>query len=655
MTTTAASPDPLAGATDAPAALLALHREGALAAAFPRLPALLRDLTDEQVLQAGRLLTRLDPRQVRAEHPATPTLRVALTGHGTLPALLPALSARLAGHGVLIEPYQAAFDGYVFELGDPDSRLYAAEPQLTVAVLDAAVIADELPLPWGPDDVAEVFERRLGVIEGLCERFAARNSGTLALTTMPLPRSLAAQLIDHRSRARLGAVWREANARLLRLSERHPAVLVLDLDTLVAEGVAVQDARLDAYAKAHLSDALLGRLARELGHLGAHLAGRTRKCLVLDLDGTLWGGVLGEDGPDGVEVGHGLRGEAFSSFQRLARQIGAQGVLLAVASKNDLDPVLDMLRGPRMTLREQDFVRVTANWSAKPRNLRDLAAELNIGLDALVFADDSPTECGLVRTVLPEVAVVELGSDPAEHAGRLLREGWFDVRELTAEDHARPARYREEVSRQDFRASFDGLDDYLDQLQLHVRVARPTAAELPRISQITLRTNQFNLTGARLDPAEVARRAQDPDHLVLGVHVGDRFGDSGLVGAVFARREGDTLRLENFLLSCRVFARGVEQAVLAWLLHTAPGLGARQVLAQYRPTAKNSAFSGFYPANGFSVLAEDEAEAETKAETKTGTKTETKTFRHDLADPPPIPAHLRLTDEVSGPVPVAGT
>jgi FkbH-like protein len=632
----AANPIPAADAADPLAAIVALHREDALAAAFPRLPALLRDLTDEQVLQAGRLLTRLDPARVRAEHPATPTLRVALTGHGTLPALLPALTARLAGHGVLIEPYQAAFDGYVFELGDPDSRLYAAEPQLTVAVLDAAVIADDLPLPWGPDDVAAAFEHRLGVIEGLCERFAARNSGTLVLTTMPLPRALAAQLIDHRSRARLGAIWREANARLLRLSERHPAVLVLDLDPLAAEGVAVRDARLDAYAKAHLSDALLGLLARELGHLGAHLVGRTRKCLVLDLDGTLWGGVLGEDGPDGVELGHGLRGEAFTAFQRLARQIGAQGVLLAVASKNDPEPVRDMLSGPRMTLRDTDFVRVVANWSAKPGTLRQLAAELNIGLDALVFADDSPTECGLVRTVLPEVAVVELGADPAEHAGRLLREGWFDVRELTAEDHARPARYREEISRLDFRASFDGLDDYLEQLELRVRVARPTAAELPRVSQLTLRTNQFNLTGARLDPAEVTRRAQDPAHLVLGVHVGDRFGDSGLVGAVFARLGGETLRLENFLLSCRVFARGVEQAVLAWLLRTAGELGAREVVAQYRPTAKNAAFSGFYAGHGFRLLAEDE--------------TGTRTFRHDLADPPAIPAHLRLTADVQRPV-----
>lgn len=618
-----------AGVVDAAVSeLLRLHRDGLLGAEYPQIAPLLSVLPDAELLRMGQLLGRLDPRDVQASHPSVPALRVAVTGHGTLPVLIPALTAQLARHGVLLVPHATDFDSYIFELGDSGSSLYSFGPQLALAVLDASVIIDELPVPWTPADVAEVFERKLALIEGLCDRFAADSAGTLVLNTMPLPRSVAGQLVDHRSRARLGAIWREGNARLLRMSEGCPSVLVVDLDTLVAEGLPVEDSRLSIYAKAHLTDTLLARLARDIGHLGAHLVGRGKKCLVLDLDDTIWGGTLGEDGPEGIEVGQTHRGEAFVSFQRLAKQLTAQGVLLAAASKNDLEPVLEVLREhPRMVLREEDFVRVKADWRPKALNLRELAEELNIGVDSLVFVDDSYAECGLVRTGLPSVAVVEVGDDPAEHVDLLLRDGWFDMRELTSEDHARAALYRDELARKDFQDSFGAVGDFLKQLDVRVRLSPVGEPELARISQLTLRTNQFNMTTERLQSANVAQLAQDPDHLVLGIHVSDRFGDSGLVGAAFAHVETDTLHIDNFVLSCRVFSRGVEQAVLSSILRQAREDGIRQVVGRYRPTAKNGKFHDFYLANGFENIGEN------------GSAT---SFRHDLQAILPLPAHLRV-------------
>nr|WP_157555065.1 HAD-IIIC family phosphatase [Herbidospora sakaeratensis] len=608
------------------------------AAEWPSVRGLLAELPDDALPRAGRFLARLDPAEVLAAHPATPVVSLYVTGHGTLAALRPALAVELARHGLLAGVALADFDAWVRDLADPASELYttlgkAGGPAFALAVLDPGIVAAELPPPWRADDAARVLDAKVTLIEKLAATFAATARGaTLVLNTLPLPRELTAQLLDRRERAALGAAWREANARLLRLDR--PEVAVVDLDPLLAEGIRARDPRQSVYAKAHLTDDLLAAYAREVGHLARQAAGLAKKVLVLDLDETVWGGVLGEAGPEGIEVAEGYRGEAFTRFQRVVRQLGSQGVLVAAVSKNDPEPVAGVLRDhPGMTLRDGDFVQVRANWRPKHDNLAELAADLNLAVDSFVFADDSPFERGLVRRELPGVAVVDLTAEPALHVAALLRDGWFDVPRLTSEDRARPARYREEDARRGFLEGFDSLDGYLAELGTEVRLAPADPAQLDRVSQITLRTNQFNLTTRRLSPAEVRDLADDPDARVLAIASADRFGEHGLVGAVLLRRDGAVLRVENFLLSCRVFARGIEQAVLGAVLEHARASAAREVRAAYRRTAKNGRVAGFYPEAGFATVHADEAGAE---------------FRHDLTRPPePVP-HIRLSADFGG-------
>jgi FkbH-like protein len=615
--------------------LLELAAAGRLAAEYPLVCRIVAALAEQEqarggLTRAGRLLERVDPAEIQRLHPDLPGVSVGITGHGTLSGLTPPLRAEFARHGLVARPMVTGFDGYVRELGDPDSDLSTARPDLVLCVLDPAMVFDEVPVPWTPEDVERAATAKVALIERLAERYTGTGRGTLVLNTMPLTRRHTAQLVDWRSRARLGAVWRRANARLLALADRHPSVVVIDLDPLVAEGVPVGDDRLGTYAKAHLTDDLLADYAREIGHLARNLVGRTKKCLVLDLDDTLWGGVLGDDGVDGIELGGGYRGEAFLAFQRVAKQLGAQGVLLAAVSKNDPDLVERALRDhPAMALREADFVQVVANWRPKHENLAGLADRLGLAVDSFVFVDDSPYERGLVRRELPGVAVVDVDGEPALHAARLLRDGWFDQRELTGEDRVRPARYREEAARKGFLDRFDSVEDYLRELDVRVRVGPATEAEAARVSQLTLRTNQFNLTGRRLQPQDVRRLLDDPDALVLAVHVADRFGDSGLVGAVLARWRGDLLHIDNFLLSCRVFSRSVEEACLNWVLRHARDRGAAAVLAGYRPGKRNGLVRDFYPRNGFVPEGDD------------GT---TLTFRHPLTEIAPPPAHIRLVE-----------
>lgn len=607
--------------------LVELHRSGRLAAAYPEVAALLAALPAAEGRAVAPLLARLDPDEVIARHPDVPVVRVAVTGHGTLAELIPALTVEMARHGLLLRPSTGDFDGWVHDLADPGRPVYAGGADLVLCVLDPMVVFDELPAAWTADDAERILAEKTALLDALVARFTAAHSAVLVLNTLPLPRHLSAQLIEHRARARLGAAWREANARLLRLAERHPSVVVIDLDPLLASGLPATDVRLSLYAKCHLSAELLAAYAREVGHLARHITGRTRKVLALDLDGTVWGGVLGEDGPEGIEVCDGYRGQAFSAFQRAVKQIGAQGVLVAAVSKNDPEPVRQVLtEHPGMVLRDEDFVLVTANWRPKTGNLRDAARALNLGLDSIVFLDDSEYECGLVESELPEVVTVRLDAEPAGHLTRLLADGWFDVLELTADDRARPARQREESERVSFLQSFNTIDEYLRTLDVEVTLAPVAERDVVRVSQLTLRTNQFNLTTVRLQPAEVTALSAGPDSAVLGIRSRDRFGDNGLVGAVFLRTHGDTLLIDNFLLSCRVFSRGIETACLAALLEAARATGAREVRAQYRPTSKNSGVRDFYERHGFARVpgAGD-------------------VFCHDLAAPPTVPEHVRLS------------
>ncbi|MEU6227065.1 HAD-IIIC family phosphatase [Streptomyces sp. NPDC047042] len=608
--------------------LRTLAGQGRLALEHPSVAALLAGLEPEDLARAGRLLARLDRAEVLRHHPDTPVLTVSVTGSSTLGALLPPLTGEFARHGLLLNPLMGDYDGWITELQDLDGPLYTAQPDLVLCVLDAEAVFHSVPSPWRAADVEAASAQTLAMVDRLAAHYMRHGTGTLVLNTVPLLRAHTHQLVDLASRAQLGAAWREFNAGLLRLSARHERVVVVDLDPLLAAGGPVHDERLATYARAQLGEELLGRYARELGHLARTLRGRTKKVLVVDLDNTLWDGILGDDGKDGIAAATTFRGEAFGRFQQVVKQLGSQGVLLAISSKNDREPVLEVLRDhPDMVLREEDFVRVNADWNPKDGNLRDIADRLNLGTDSLVFVDDSPFETGLVRSSLPEVAVIPLDEEPASHIGRLLADGWFDVRELTAEDRARAGQYRSEAARKSLLDSAGSQAAYLAELGVRVELSPVREHEVARVAQLTLRTNQFNLTTQRLQTADVRTRLDDPDHWVLAVRTSDRFGDQGLVGAVFARLSPEALHLDNMILSCRVFSRGIEETVLAAVLGRARELGLPAVRAAYRPTAKNHRVRAFYPSLGF--------------RTSGGTE-EAPDFEHDLRELPSTPGHVRL-------------
>jgi FkbH-like protein len=633
---------------------------GGLAAGWPLVPALLAAMDAEHVRRAGELLARVDPADVRARHPSVTAVAVTITGSSTLDGLVPMIAAETARHGLAARTTVSGLGAWFADLGASTAPGWADPADLRLCVLDAHAVFAETATPWTVEDVRRALDGtldRLTAVADAAERAAEQGvvagagaGSLLVLNTVPLTALHAHQLVDHRSRMRLGAAWREFNAALLRLGVERRSVIVIDMDVLAAGAGPLEDPRLRAHTRTHFADDVLAGYAREVGHLAAALTGRTRKCLVLDLDGTLWGGVLGEDGPAGVVVGPdgGGTGEAFAAFGRLVRQLGSQGVLLAVCSKNDPGPVDAALRGhPGLPLRDDDFAVVVAGWEPKDAGLATIARRLDLGVDSLVFVDDSAFERGLVRAALPEVALVAVdGDEPARHADALLADGWFDTLELTAADRGRGADYRRRAARTRLRERCDTLADYLAELAVEVDVSPAAGGDAGRIAQLTQRTNQFNLTTRRMTPADVDRlvaaaaaaapppvaaapipaAAAPPPAagaapgvragavLPLAIRYRDRFGDLGIVGAAFLRLDGEpdhpvphtvahtVAHIDNLLLSCRVFGRGVEQACVAGLAETARGAGAGVLRGHYASTAKNARFADFYPRSGFTPV-----------------------------------------------------
>ncbi|MEU6600894.1 HAD-IIIC family phosphatase [Streptomyces flaveolus] len=619
--------------TDTPLARLrTLAGQGSLVEHYGSVAGILADMVSDgdaaDLIRAGTLLKRLDSDLIKKHHPGTRTVSLAVTGWSTLDGLIAPLTAELARHDWILDPHVSDFGSYRKDLNDTNGQLYTGNFEAVLCVLDAQAVLDRLPGPWTASDVEKAVSDFGTELEELTERFLTEGSGRLVLNTITLPRSLTHQVVDHATRCQIGIHWRELNIRLLRLAARSDRVAVIDMEPLVAASGPLSDARMAQYAKMRVSDELLAAYAREVAHLIRAFRGRSKKVLVVDLDNTLWDGILGDDGPDGIAAASTLRGEAFGAFQRVIRQLASQGVLLAVCSKNDEGPVRQVLSSHAdMTLRLQDFVRITANWRPKEANLRLLAQELDLGLDSFVFVDDSPAECGLVASTLPQVAVVRLDDEPALHIERLLMDDWFATLRLTAEDRTRSESYRALTARQSLREAAGSAESYLRDLGVTVSVSTAKGFEAERLSQLTLRTNQFNLTGERLSAAEVTARCADPECLVLSVRSADRFGDNGLIGAVFARRRGSTMHIDNMLLSCRVFDRGVETAAMVSLLAYARAHGHTAVTGTYRATERNRRFADFYPSLGFTRGDSTETEAE---------------FRHSLEEVPGVPDHLQL-------------
>lgn len=569
--------------------------------------------------------------------------RLAILSSHTVDHLAPAIRVAGLGRRLALDLHFAPYGQYRQALLGGDPALEAFAPDLVLFALDLHDAGLAPPLDARAEDVESVVAAKVEELKGLWRRARTRFGATVIQqtflnTAQPLFGSFEAlaPAAPFTVAERLNAVLREA--------ARREGVLLLDLD-----GHAARHGRRHWYDAARwhqgkqlVSPALSPVHGDLLARVAAASAGLTRKCLVLDLDNTLWGGVIGDDGLHGILLGQGsAAGEAHLAFQHYCRLLARRGVILAVCSKNDERNALEAFtQHPEMLLKRGDIAAFAANWDDKARNIRRIARTLEIGLDSLVFVDDNPAERAIVRQELPEVAVPELPDDVADYAARLADSGSFEAAAFTPDDAHRREQYALNAER---RASLDAatdMDSFLRGLEMRLAAGPVTRVDLARVTQLTNKTNQFNLTTRRHREADIERFMADPATVTLQARLADRFGDNGLISVVIARPDAawpaDTLLIDTWLMSCRVLGRGVETAVLDLLAQAARERGARELVGQYLPTPKNGLVAEHYAKLGF---------RETPA--PAGMEPDSRFWRLDLAGHAPGAHHIHIREAVA--------
>lgn len=373
---------------------------------------------------------------------------------------------------------------------------------------------------------------------------------------------------------------------------------------------AFHDPKLYAIAKMPISTQALPAVASRVVDAILARKGRFHKCAIVDLDNTLWGGVIGDDGLEGIQIGELGQGHAFTEFQTWLKELKNRGVMLAVCSKNDEANAKEpFLRHPEMVLKLDDFSAFVANWEDKASNIRRIQKELNIGLDSMVFFDDNPFERNLVRTMLPEVEAPELPEDPAEYTAFARMQNLFDTNSYSDEDRVRTERYLAEKSRTELSAGIDNYDDYLKALGMKAVCAPFDAFHIPRIAQLTQRSNQFNLRTVRYSEQEIEEIAANPRYVTRYYTLRDRFGEHGLIAVVILEKRENELFVNEWLMSCRVLKRGMEQFIADSILRAAREAGVARVVGEYIPTPKNAMVKELYASMGFRPLGDGLYEA----------------------------------------------
>jgi FkbH-like protein len=530
--------------------------------------------------------------------------RVALLGGYSLYPLHELLTHVLDVREQPAELFLGAYDNYTAEIMETSGELSAFRPQVVVLLPSEARCKYGGRLSDPRADQEAAARETVGGLLDLCRTVHANTQAEVILANFMLPARHDLGALRTRT---LGHDWTFRKWVNLELGlNAPPFVRILDLEFLSARSgtLAARDPRAWFESKQPCAPALLPAVTDELARLITSLRSPPKKVLVLDLDNTLWGGVVGDDGIEGIEVGDtSPRGEAFKAFQKYVASLTERGVLLAVCSKNDHETAAQPFeRHPEMVLRLSDFVSFKASWGSKADSLREMAAELELGLDSFVFVDDNPAEIEMVRQFAPEVTGLLLGPDPADYVGQLADSRLFEPPALTAEDAHRTSQYRSEAQRRVLLASVTDMDSYLASLEMQGRFADFDALDAPRLAQLIGRSNQFNLTTRRRTEAEVTALAKRPEIVAFSFRLHDRFGDHGLISIVVGEQKGATLEIDTWLMSCRVLKRQVEHEMLNELARRAVERGCTHLKGTYLATAKNHMVRAFYGAMGFSPL-----------------------------------------------------
>jgi len=541
---------------------------------------------------------------------ADKTIRLAMVGGSSLYPLHELVQQMIGAESSTgwweTELWKGDYDNYISEVLDPESELYSFKPDVIFLIPSSQRCVYQGSMTDPQDLQRAEATKTADDLLSLC-RTAHERTGAEIVVANFLP---AAEFDPGSFRVRtLGSNWSFRKLVNLELGLAAPAyVHICDAEFLATRwGTAnCYDPRAWFETKQLYSSDFSVDIAREVAGIVASLHRSSKKVLALDLDNTLWGGVIGDDGMAGIEIGGTHpRGEAFKQFQLAIASMAQRGVILAVCSKNDYKNAAEPFeKHPEMILRLKDIASFQANWEPKSENLRKIAQELNLGLDSIVFVDDNPAEIEIVKQFVPEIETIWLGPDPAEYAAQLLNCRFFEPRSITADDLNRGEQYQQQAARTQAMSSGTDMESYLESLEMRSILSEFTEVDIPRISQLINKSNQFNVTTRRRSEAEVEALISDRDHYGFSVRLADKFGDNGLISVVIVKAEDKTAIIDTWLMSCRVLKRQMEDEVVNEIVRLATARGCTKVVGHYLPTEKNGMVRDLSPRMGFALTEE---------------------------------------------------
>jgi FkbH-like protein len=526
----------------------------------------------------------------------------------TVEPIFPLLTIEAVLSNYLLDLRVGGYGSYADELLNPSSQLAQSRPDLVLVILDLEDIAGDLPNMCATGKVASVeneIEESVTRMAHLLRGFRSANSAKLVLQGFVVPDLTSlGDVGDANLASSLPNAVQLLNQKLAELCRSIAECVFFDVDRLAARHGRARwrDPRMFFASRLPVSSELFRPYSHGLVRSFSTLFRAPHKVLCTDLDNTLWGGILGEDGPEGIATGTAYPGSCYLEYQKYLKQMSSRGILLAAVSKNNLDDVHEAfrVRAADLALKLEDFVAIRINWNDKAQSLRELAEELSLGLDAFVLVDDSPVECEAIRQHLPEVAVIEASvTEPWRIVEALAEQPFFDVALVSNDDVNRVGEYKAQALRAELAESVGSRDEFLASLGIMCTFQSAMLAPLSRSVQLLAKTNQFNLTTRRRSASEIEEFASAEGGQAVAVRVRDRFGDAGVVGLALARNRGKDCLIDSFLLSCRVIGRGIEAALLAHLGRHARQSGATRLVGEFIPTKKNAPCATFYSDHGF--------------------------------------------------------
>jgi len=535
-------------------------------------------------------------------------INIAILSSFTSNGIKEALYVKCCALGIFPRIYVGEYKQYTQEILNPESGFYQSTPNLIILFIDAMTL-------WG-DDFFQVYRKsdasrkewvseNIADLESLIEKIKEQSSAKILLHNLSVPEYSPLGILENKQDFGFFEATASLNQQLKEAHKTDQQVFIFDYDAFCSKigkqnimdhrMYYVGDMKLNLNHVPALADAYLPYIKSMMS--------MTKKCLVLDLDNTLWGGVIGEDGLEGIQLGPTPAGRPFLEFQQYILALFDRGVILAINSKNNFEDAIKVIREhPYMVLREKHFAAMRINWDDKISNIKSIAEEINIGTGSLVFLDDDKLNQEMVRTACPEVLVPVLPADPSFYLNMLMEMDDFNSLQITDEDKNKGRIYAAQKRRKEIKKTTTDLSEYLKQLKTKVTIETANPFTIPRISQLTQKTNQFNMTTKRYLEEDIKTLSMQEDVLVLSLKAEDKFGDNGITGVAIIKKGSEQWEIDSFLLSCRVLGRKIEETFVAYIIEKAKKEQALTLLGSFSPTKKNIPARGFYQKAGFSPL-----------------------------------------------------